>query len=322
MESKDQKKGLMGWLSRWFDRSEQEELSQVQSLKELVNRVGKYEIRIRKAVNSQMQGDFHSVFKGTGLEFDDVRAYQYGDDVRHIDWNVSAKGHGAFVKTFKEEKEQHIFFMLDVSESQQIGQMGQQKMDVAREICGILLMSGIKEQSSVGLLCFTDEKERYIKANKGVKHGYFLLSEILKLRPKSKLTNLDSALRFTLATLKRKSIIVIISDFLDDGYERHLKAMAQKHDLVCIHLVDPSETEMPNVGIAPVVFKESGEKVYLNTASAATRERMEGYYAQKREMLHTLCMKTKASYLEVNTQEDFVPQLIKLFKIRNMSKKK
>ena len=135
-------------------------------MKELLKKLRRYEIQIRKAINSQMKGDFRSVFKGTGLEFDDVRPYQYGDDIRTIDWNVSAKGHGTFVKTFREEKEQTVFFILDVSASQEIGVAGKTKVDIGREICGVLSLSAVKESSHVGLICYSDQRELYIKPTK------------------------------------------------------------------------------------------------------------------------------------------------------------
>src|SRR6476620_5242593 len=153
-------------------------------MKDLLKKLQKFELRIRKVIDTQMQGDFHSVFKGSGLEFSEVRAYQYGDDVRTIDWNVSAKGNGTFVKIFKEEKEQTVFFMVDVSASQEIGKRNRRKLDVTREICGVLALSAVKEDSQVGLYCFTDRKEKYIKPSKGIKQGYELVVNLFKLEPK------------------------------------------------------------------------------------------------------------------------------------------
>lgn len=290
-------------------------------MKDLVKKLRNYEIRIRKAINSQMQGDFHSVFKGSGLEFDDVRSYQYGDDVRHIDWNVSAKGHGAFVKTFKEEKEQNIFFILDVSGSQEIGKGQQQKIDIAREICGVLTLSAIKESASVGLLCFSDDKESYVKPNKGVKHGYQILNTIFKLQPKSRKTNIKKALGMALSFIKRKSMIVIISDFLDEGFDRNLRSMGQKHDLICIHIADDRETEFPKLGIVPLFDKELGKTIWVNSSSGVFREKLEKYYSSNKYELEVLCRKVSGNYLYVNTREDYVPKLVKLFKIRNRIRK-
>ncbi len=143
-------------------------------MRELFKKLLKYEIKIRKAINTRMQGNFHSVFKGSGLEFDDVRAYQYGDDVRTIDWNVTAKGHDTYVKTFKEEKEQYVYVILDVSASQEIGKEGKQKIDASKEISGLLSLSAIREQSQLGLICFSDQKEKYIKPGKGMRHAYHI----------------------------------------------------------------------------------------------------------------------------------------------------
>ena len=180
-------------------------------LKELLKKLRKYEIQIRKAINSQMQGDFHSIFKGSGLEFDDVRPYQYGDDIRTIDWNVTAKGHGTFVKTFKEEKEQTIFFILDVSASQNIGSPGKTKIDIGREICGVLALAGAKESSQLGLICFSDEREKFIKPAKGTVQAYQMIYTLAKLEPKSLKTNLNKAISFALNSIKRRAVIIMIS---------------------------------------------------------------------------------------------------------------
>jgi uncharacterized protein (DUF58 family) len=214
-------------------------------MKELVKKLRKYQIQIRKAINNQMHGDFHSVFKGSGLEYDDVRAYQYGDDVRAIDWNVTAKGHGTFIKTFTEEKEQIVFFLIDVSASQEIGNPGKQKIDIVKELCGVLSLSAVKEQSQVGLICFSDDKEKYVKPGKGEKHAFRFISDLLHLKPKSLKTNISKSILYALNLIKRKSVVIMISDFIDEGYEHNLKALASQHDLVVIHISDKRETQLP-----------------------------------------------------------------------------
>ncbi|WP_250630955.1 DUF58 domain-containing protein [Rhodoflexus caldus] len=292
------------------------------NLREIFFKLRRYEIKIRKAVNTQMQGDFHSVFKGSGLEFDDVRAYQYGDDVRTIDWNVSAKGHGIYVKTFKEEKEQNVFLILDVSGSQYIGKPNQQKIDYGREICGILTISALKENSSVGLLCFSNQREKYIKPKKGTKHAYELLTSMFRLQPESFKTSLNKALAVAMNIIKRKSIVVLVSDFVDEGYERNLKAMAKKHDLIVIHLADHRESTLPPMGIVPLLDKETRRTVWVNTSSEAFRDKIAGQFSQKREQLEKLCHQFNANYLFVDTSEDYVPRLVKLFKVRNLTTKK
>lgn len=293
----------------------------MEDLKQLIKKLRNYEIRIRKAINSQMQGDFHSVFKGSGLEFDDVRAYQYGDDVRHIDWHSSAKGHGTFIKTFKEEKEQNIFFILDVSASQEIGREAQQKIDISKEICGVLSLSAVKEDASVGLLCFSDQKEKYVKPDKGPKHAYEIINTIFKLKPNSTRTDLNKAMLMALSTIRRKSMFVIISDFLDDNYDRNLKAIARKHDLIAIHIADDRETSFPNVGIIPLHDKETRKTVWVNTSSSQFRKRINHYYKESRDSLQKICKRNNANYLYINTEEDYVPKLVKLFKIRNKYRK-
>ena len=290
-------------------------------MRELLKKLRRYEIQIRKAINSQMQGDFHSIFKGTGLEFDDVRPYQYGDDIRTIDWHVSAKGHGTFVKTFKEEKEQTIFFILDVSASQNIGSLGNTKFDIGMEICGVLALSGAKESSQIGLICYSDQREQYIKPKKGIGQAYQIIAHLDKLKPKSLKTNLSKAISFALNSIRRRSVIVLISDFIDDGYHRNLQSLARKHDLVVIHISDKRETRLPKLGIIPAFDKESKQTLWINTSFGEFRERLTQSHTQREEDLRKFSRKHQINYLSISTDEDFVPKLLRLFKVRNKSLK-
>lgn len=290
-------------------------------MKNLVKKLQKYEIRIRKAINDQMQGDFHSVFKGTGLEFDDVRAYQYGDDVRSIDWNVSAKGHGVFVKTYKEEKEQSVFLILDVSASQAIGTTGQQKMDVGKEICGVLALAAARQTSQIGMLCISDQKEKYIKPGRGTDHAYNLIKALFELTPASDRTDLAGGIKMALSMIKRRSLILLISDFIDQHYEREMSMLARKHDLVVIQLIDKRETEFPEMGIIPLLDKESGKTLWVNTSSEEFRQTYLSTYANNQEKIAKICRKNKANYLTIYTNEDYVLQLVNLFRLRNKIRK-
>lgn len=290
-------------------------------MKELLRKLRKYEIRIRKIINSQRQGDFRSIFKGTGLEFEGVRPYQYGDDVRSIDWNVTAKGHGTFVKTFIEEKEQTVFIILDVSGSQEIGSPGKQKLDIGKEICGVLALSSIKELSQVGLLCFSDQKEIYVRPAKGSRQAYQIISKLYNLKRLSSKTDLDKAIRFTLNTIKRKSVIIFISDFIDEGYEKNLKALAKKHDLVLIHITDKRESKLPKLGIIPILDKENNQTIWVNSSSPAFRSQLAKTYTDNSKELQKLSNRTETTYLQIQTDEDFVSKLIKLFKVRNKMQK-
>lgn len=289
-------------------------------LKTLLKKLRNYEIRIRKAVNQQMHGDFHSVFKGSGIEFDDVREYQYGDDVRTIDWNVTAKGHGTFIKTFKEEKEQSVFFILDVSASQEIGREGFKKIDIAKEICGILTLSALREQNQVGVFCFSDQKEKYIKPGKGIKFGYELISNLYKLTPKSLRTDLNKAISYVLNAVKKRSVIIIISDFIDDNYQKNMQSLANKHDLVVIHLADRREAKLPKLGIIPVFDKESRKTVWINTSSSDFRNSVTHKFRLSKNQLEDLCRKSNSSYLQIFSNEDYVNRLIRLFQVRNVRK--
>ena len=290
-------------------------------MNEIVKKLRKYEIKIRKVINSHMHGNFQSIFKGTGLEFDDVRAYQYGDDIRTIDWNVSAKGHGTFVKTYKEEKEQTIFFIVDVSGSQEIGKPGQRKMDIGKEICGVLTLAAIKEHSQVGLLCYSDQRELYIRPGKGMKKAHEIIAELFALKRISAKTDLNRSIIFTLNRIKRRSIIIFISDFIDHDYQKNLKALARKHDLVIIHINDKRETNFPRLGIVPVLDKEQKKTRWINTSSSGFRSEVVNSYNDNTDDLQAFCKKNQANYLSVSTEEDFVPKLIRLFKVRNKTVK-
>ncbi|MCE7863547.1 MAG: DUF58 domain-containing protein [Bacteroidetes bacterium CHB5] len=268
-----------------------------------------------------MQGDFRSIFKGTGLEFDDVRPYQYGDDIRTIDWNVSAKGHGTFVKTFREEKEQTIYFILDVSASQFIGTPGRTKFDIASEICGVLALSGAKESSQVGLICYSDVREKFLKPKKGLAQAYEIIANLERLKPHSAKTNLNRAITFALNSIKRRSVIILISDFIDEGYEHRLKSLARKHDLVLIQISDKRETQLPRLGTIPVLDKESKKTIWVNSSFGDFRTKMVDHHQERQQALLSLCKKHQVNFLAVSTEEDYVPKLLRLFKVRNKSVK-
>ncbi len=282
----------------------------------LLSRLIKYEIRIRKAVNSHMHGNYKSIFKGSGLEFSDLRTYNFGDDLRLIDWNTSAKGHGIFIKLFKEEKEQQVFFMVDVSGSQKVGIANNSKIDLAKDICGTLAVSAMREANKVGLYCFSDLKELFLKPQNSMKHGYQLITKLFGLAPISSKTNLAEAILFSLQMLKKKSVVFLISDFLDQNYEHNLRALARKHDLIVIHLYDQREVSMPRLGIIPVFDLESKKMVWANTSSSLFRNQIKNPFETNKLLLEQICKENKANYLPIESTEDYVNKLIKLFKIR------
>lgn len=285
-------------------------------MRDIFSKLNKFEIKIRKAVNSHHMGNFSSIFKGTGLEFSDLRTYQYGDDVRTIDWITTAKGHGAFVKIFKEEKEQTVFCMVDVSASQEVGKAGHLKLDRAKEIAGVLSISAIKEGGQVGLYCFSDQKEFYLKPEIGMKQAYTLVSKLFSLKPISQKTSLSNAITFILKMLKRKSVTILISDFRDEGYEKDLRALAQKHDLVVVHIYDDREVDMPSLGIVPVHDKERQRTYWLNTSSNDLKNSISQSFRDNKEKLERICKGYGANYIDVSSTEDFVPRMVELFRVK------
>lgn len=291
-------------------------------MRELVKKLRKYEIQIRKAINSQMQGDFYSVFKGTGIEFEDIRLYQYGDDIRAIDWRATAKYDHTFVKIYKETKEQSVFFLVDISASQQIGVPGKQKIDIGKEICGVLSLVALRESSQVGLISFSDVREKFVKAAKGNKHAYEIIAALFDHEPISTKTNINKAIIYALNAIKRRSVIIFISDFIDEGYYDSLKAMAKKHDLVVLHISDKRETKIPSLGIVPIFDKENNTRKWVNTSSAFFRNSINMTYVEKAEKLQRFCKKHQINYLDIDTDEDYVPKLIRMFKVRNQSLKR
>ncbi|REG81670.1 DUF58 domain-containing protein [Algoriphagus antarcticus] len=291
-------------------------------MNELFKKLRKYEIMIRKVANNHLQGEYQSLFKGSGLEFDDLRPYQYGDDIRTIEWKVSAKGHGTFVKTFREDKEQSVFFLLDISGSQDIGQPGNKKIDQGKIIAGVLTLAAVFEGSQVGLISYSDQKEKLILPSKGSKQGVKMIRGIFNHENNSLKTDLNSMFMFALNLIKRRAVIVIISDFIDEGYERPFRALAERHDVVAIQLTDPRESALPSLGIIPVFDKEKGKTTWVNTAFGSFSKKIADTFTSEREHLKDICKKNQINYLSIDTTQDIVGPLLELFKYRNKSMKR
>jgi uncharacterized protein (DUF58 family) len=288
----------------------------------LFSKLRKYEIMIRKVANNHLQGEYQSIFKGSGLEFDDLRPYQYGDDVRTIEWKVSAKGHGTFVKTFREEKDQSVFFLLDISGSQDIGQEGNRKIDQGRIIAGVLTLAAVFEGSQIGLISYSDEKEKLILPAKGSKQGVKMIKGIFEHQNKSLKTDLNGLFTFALNLIKKRAVVVVISDFIDSDYERPFRALAERHDLVAIQLTDPRESALPSLGIIPVYDKEKGKTTWVNTAFGSFSKKIADTFTTERSHLQEICKKNQINYLAIDTTQDIVIPLIELFKYRNKSMKR
>jgi uncharacterized protein (DUF58 family) len=289
---------------------------------QLFSKLRKYEIMIRKVANNHLQGEYQSLFKGSGLEFDDLRPYQYGDDIRTIEWKVSAKGHGTFVKTFREDKDQSVYFLLDISGSQDIGQQGNKKIDQGKLIAGVLTLAAVYEGSQIGLISYSDQQEKLILPAKGSKQGIKIIRGIFDHQNKSLKTDLNGMFSFALNLIKKRSIIIVISDFIDSDYERSFRALADRHDLVAIQLTDPRESALPALGIIPIYDKEKGKTTWVNTAFGSFSKKISNTFTTERKNLKDICRKNQINYLAIDSREDIVAPLIDLFKYRNKRMKR
>ena len=284
-------------------------------MKEILKKVRKYEIKIRKFLNSRNQGDYKSIFKGTGLDFDDLRPYQYGDDFRTINWNITAKEHVLYTNTYKEEKEQSIFFLLDISKSQNIGDK-KTKISVIKEIASVLTLSALNQKSQVGLICFSDIKELFIDSKKGDAHGYKLIKELYKHKNKSEKTNIAGMIDFFMNLNKKKSLVILLSDFIDNNYHSKLRSLSKLHDVICIHIYNKIEINIPKLGIIELKNEENNYSRWINTSSQKFRESVIKTYTTEPERLKKKLLKYRITYLKIDSEKNYIKVLIKLFKSR------
>lgn len=284
-------------------------------MKEILKKVRKYEIKIRKFLNSRNQGDYKSIFKGTGLDFDDLRPYQYGDDYRTINWNITAKEHVLYTNTYKEEKEQSIFFLLDISKSQNIGDK-KTKISVIKEIASVLTLSALNQKSQVGLICFSDTNELFIDSKKGDAHGYKLIKELYKHKNKSEKTNIAGMIDFFMNLNKKKSLVILLSDFIDNNYHSKLRSLSKLHDVICIHIYNKIEINIPKLGIIELKNEENNYSRWINTSSQKFRESVIKTYTTEPERLKKKLLKYGITYLKIDSENNYIKDLIKLFKSR------
>lgn len=284
-------------------------------MKEILKKLKKYEIRIRKYINNSYQGEYKSLFKGTGLDFDDTRLYNYGDDYRSINWKNSAKEDKIFINTYKEEKEQSVFFLIDVSNSQSIG--NRNKLNISKEIASVLCLSAMRKNSQIGLLCYSDIKELFIESKKGNSHAYRIIKELYDLINISNKTNLNEMFKYFNNTIKKKSLVIILSDFLDKNFKNTLRSLSNTHDVICIHIEDKKERAIPDLGLIEIENNEENKKKWINTSSSEFNEIKKNTFMYKNNELQKFLKKINTNYLKVSTESDYVKDLIKLFKFRN-----
>ena len=284
--------------------------------KELLKKVRKIEIKTRRLSDHIFSGEYHTSFKGRGMTFSEVRQYQYGDDIRAIDWNVTARYNEPYIKVFEEERELTMLLMVDVSGSESFGSKNQFKKEIVTEIAATLAFSATQNNDKIGLILFSDEIELYIPPKKGRSHVLRIIRELIEFEPKSKQTDVSQALKFLSGTQKKKAIVFLISDFMTDEYEHTLKIASKKHDITGIRVYDIREEKMPNVGMVSMLDAETGQTVLVDTSSKSVRLNYEKYYQDKVRYFKETFSKSGSGTVNTRVDESYVTKLLGYFKSR------
>ncbi|WP_298531801.1 DUF58 domain-containing protein [uncultured Algibacter sp.] len=284
--------------------------------KELLKKVRKIEIKTRRLSDHIFGGEYHSTFKGRGMTFSEVRQYQFGDDVRNIDWNVTARYNEPFVKVFEEERELTMMLMVDVSGSEMFGTEDQFKNEVVTEIAATLAFSATQNNDKIGLILFSDKVELYIPPKKGRSHVLRIIRELIEFQPESKQTNLAEALKFMQNVMKKKAIVFVLSDFITDNYHQTMKIVSGKHDVTGIRVFDKREEDIPNLGIVQMQDEETGEYMLVNTASKKVRANYAKFYNEKVAYYKESFTKSGAGAIDCRVDESYVKKLLGYFKRR------
>lgn len=284
---------------------------------ELLKKVRKIEIKTRGLSNNIFAGEYHTAFKGRGMQFAEVREYQPGDDVRSIDWNVTARYSKPFIKVFEEEREMTLMLLVDVSGSDDFGTATQTKREYLTEVAATIAFSAATNNDKIGVIFFSDKIEKYIPPQKGKKHILYIIRELLSFEPTSRMTNIDFALKYFTNMVKKRCSAFLISDFIDDSdYSDSLLIASKKHDLAALQIFDPREKELPDVGLIKMKDAETNEDMWVDTSSASTRKVYEQYVREKDEVLAQRFAKSGVDYISISTTDDYVKSLMKLFKKR------
>jgi uncharacterized protein (DUF58 family) len=285
--------------------------------KEILKKVRKIEIKTRRLSDHIFSGEYHTSFKGRGMTFSEVRQYQYGDDVRAIDWNVTARYNEPFVKVFEEERELTMMLIVDISGSESFGTKNQQKRDMVTEIAATLAFSATQNNDKIGLLLFSDQIELFIPPKKGKSHVLRIIRELIEFEPKSKKTDLSQALKYLSSVLKKKAIVFLISDFMTKDYEHTLKIASKRHDVTGIRVFDQREESIPNIGIVNMLDAETGETLVVDTNSKSVRQDYEKYYRENVAYFRDIFSKCGAGTISSRVDESYVAKLLGYFKARN-----
>jgi uncharacterized protein (DUF58 family) len=289
---------------------------------EILKKVRRIEIRTNRLVNESLAGEYHSVFKGRGMEFSEVREYQFGDDIRNIDWNVTSRMGHPYVKKHVEERELTVMLLVDFSASGEFGTRRQFKREIAAEICALLAFSAIKNSDRVGLIAFTDRIEKFLRPRKGKDHVLRVIREVLYFSPEGRATDLGQALQFMYRAVTKRAVVFVISDFLAEGYERPLRVAARKHDVIAVTITDPREEDLPPIGLVDLEDAETGERVLVDASDRRTRERFRTWAAGRRAVREALFRANAIDNLELFTDRSYDVPLVRFFhrRARRMSR--
>ncbi|MCI6550974.1 MAG: DUF58 domain-containing protein [Prevotella sp.] len=285
---------------------------------EILKKVRKIEIKTRGLSQNIFAGQYHSAFKGRGMAFSEVREYQFGDDVRDIDWNVTARFHHPYVKVFEEERELTVMLLIDVSGSLDFGTVRQTKRDLVTEIAGTLAFSAIQNNDKIGVIFFSDRIEKYIPPQKGRKHILYIIREMLDFHPESNKTNIGIALEYLTKVTKRRSIAFLLSDFYThQGFSKEIQIANRKHDLVAIQIYDQRAKTLPDIGLMKVRDAETGHEMFIDTSSKKLRQAHTHYWLTRQELLKQTFAKSNVDWVSIATDEDYVKSMMMLFAQRS-----
>ncbi len=283
---------------------------------ELLKRVRKIEIKTRGLSQHIFAGEYHSAFKGRGMAFSEVREYQYGDDIRNIDWNVTARFNHPFIKIYEEERELTVMLIIDVSGSRDFGTQSKLKKNVITEIAAVLSFSAIQNNDKVGVIMFSDKIEKFIPPKKGRQHILRIIRELINFEPENRGTKITEALRYLTNAIKKRSTAFLISDFIDDDFDDALKIANKKHDIVGLKIFDVRETQLPSIGLLKLLDAESGEDIWVDTSSNYIRDTYNNSWRKHNEDFKDILSKIGVDYISISTTEDYVKPLMNLFRKR------
>jgi uncharacterized protein (DUF58 family) len=282
-------------------------------MQELLKKIRRIEIKTRGLSNHLFTGGYHSAFKGRGMSFSEVRLYYPGDDVRAIDWNVTARTGEAYIKVFEEERENTMLLVLDISGSAVFGSHAQFKAEYLAEVCAVLAFSAIANNDKVGMLTFSDRIEQFVPPKKGKQHILRIVRDVLFAQPKGRGTHLEEALRYINNGLKKRSVVFLLSDFLSDNYQDALRVLARRHDCIGIHCWDPLERNLPDVGVLRVADAESGEQIWVDTTSPGVRRRYQQSFDAHAESTKNTFRQAGAGFISLGTHQPYVQPLMQFF---------